>query len=73
MTLIINYLKSTTLLDDNTIEAQKFKHRASHYVIIDDVLYKRSYTMSYLICISLEEAIYVMLGVHEGVCGNHTA
>ena len=42
-------------------------------MLINDVLYKRSYTLPYLRCLAPEEAMCVMIEVHEGVCGNHTA
>ena len=71
MAPIIRYLKEGWLLEDKT-EARKIQIRATHFVIIDDVLYRRGYLLPYLRCASSEEADYVLCEVHEGTYGNHT-
>lgn len=53
-------------------EAHKLKRRATHYLLQDDVLYKRDFSSSLLRCTGGKEANYVLLEIHEGVCGNHT-
>ena len=69
-TTLIAYLRSG-ILPDGKDAARKLKVRASRFVIIRDVLYKRGFSRPYLRCLSHEEADYVMREVHEGICGNH--
>ena len=69
-TPLIAYLKSGILLDGKDV-ARKLKVRASRFVLIKDVLYKRGFSRPYLRCLSNEEADYVMREVHERICRNH--
>ena len=46
--------------------------RATRFVLIDDVLYRRGYSLPYLRCLSSEEADYVLCEIHARICGNHT-
>ncbi|KAK3027489.1 hypothetical protein RJ639_040290 [Escallonia herrerae] len=43
----------------------------ARYTIVDDVLYKRSFTLPYLRCFTPTEATYALREVHEGICGQH--
>ena len=70
-TPLIAYLQSGTLLDGKDA-ARKLKVRASRFVLIRDVLYKRGFSRLYLKCLSHNEADYVMREVHEGICENHS-
>ena len=70
MTPIVRYLKGGWLLEDKT-EARKIQIRAARFVIIDDVLYRRGYSLPYLRCAHLEEANYMLREKHKGICGNH--
>ena len=70
MVPIISYLKEGWLPDDH-VSARKLKIRASCFILIGDILYKRSFTHPYLRCLALDEANYVMIEVHKGICGNH--
>ena len=70
MTPIVRYLKEGWLLEDK-IEARKIQIRAAYFIIINNVLYRRGYSLSYLRCANLEEADYVLHKIHEGICGNH--
>nr|POE57708.1 hypothetical protein CFP56_13968 [Quercus suber] len=70
-TPLMAYLKEGTL-PDNKDAARKLKVRASRFMIINDVLYKRGFSRPYLRCLGHEEADYVMREVHEGICGNHS-
>ena len=70
MTPIVHYLKEEWLTEDKT-EARKIQIRAAYFVIIDDVLYRRGYSLPYLRCANLEEADYVLHKIHERICGNH--
>lgn len=65
-------LKDQTLPEDKE-EAQKLRCRAAYYVLQDEVLYKRGFSMPLLRCTGGDEANYVLREVHEGICGNHTA
>jgi len=42
------------------------------FILMKDVLYKRSFSHPYLRCLSLEEVDYVMREVHKGIFGNHS-
>ena len=71
MILIIRYLKEGWLPEDKA-EARKIQIRVARFVIIDDLLYKRGYSLPYLRCTNSEEADYVLREIHEKVCENHT-
>ena len=47
------------------------QNRVARFIIIDDVLYRRGYSLPYLRCASAKEADYMLHEIHEGVCGNH--
>ena len=70
MTPIVCYLKEGWL-SENKKEARKIQIRVAHFVIIDDALYKRGYSLPYLRYASLEEADYVFREIRLGICGNH--
>ena len=46
--------------------------QATHFILIGGHLYKRSITGPYLRCLDHLEALYVLVELHEGVCGNHS-
>lgn len=52
-------------------ENRKLRIRVTHFVLIDDLLYKRSFSMPYLRCLTLTKAKYTMKKVYEGICNNH--
>ena len=68
---LITYLRSGTLPYGKDA-ARKLKVKASRFVLIKDVLYKRGFSQPYLRCLSHDEADYVMREVHEGICGNYS-
>ena len=70
-TTIASYLKGGVLLDEKEA-VRKLKVRATRFVLIKDVLYKRGFSRPYLRCLGNEEANYVMREVHEGICRNHS-
>ena len=41
------------------------------FIILNDVLYKRGFSMSHLKCVDNEEAKYIQEEIHEGICGDH--
>ncbi|CAK9165889.1 unnamed protein product [Ilex paraguariensis] len=71
MTQIRAYLQEGVQPDD-PLEARKLRIRASKFAILQDTLYKRGYSLSWLRCLSPEEAHYALREIHEGICGNHS-
>ncbi|XP_075665321.1 uncharacterized protein LOC142634980 [Castanea sativa] len=71
MTPIAAYLKDGKL-PDNKETTRKLKVKASRFVIIKNIIYKRGFSRPYLRCLAFEESDYVMREVHEGICGNHS-
>ena len=67
---IIMYIKDGKLPTDPS-EARKVKVRSSKFTILNDELYNKGFSQSYLKCLDPEEAAYVLKEIHEGVCGNH--
>ena len=67
MTPIVQYLKEGWLPEDKA-ETRKMQIRVTCFVIIDDVLYKRGYSLPYIRCASSEETDYMLREIHEGIC-----
>lgn len=59
-------------MPDNKKEAYKIRRRSAHFMLVDNVLYKRGFSAPLLRCVGEEEANYVLREIHEGVCGNHS-
>ena len=55
MTPIMSFLQDGHL-PQNTEEAEKIKKRAAKFTILNDALYNRGFSMSYLKCVDKEEA-----------------
>ena len=70
-TPVISYLMNG-MLSDRMDAARKLKVKASQFVLIKDVLYKRDFSHPYLRCLVPEEAEYVIREVHEEIYGNHS-
>lgn len=68
---IIRFLRNGEL-PKNKEEARKVKTQASRYLFIGDTLYKRSFTLPLLRCLSKKEADYVFREIHKGICGTHS-
>ena len=68
---IISYIRDEVLPSDK-LQARKIRAQASRYIIIDGVLYRRGYTLLFLQCLDEDDADYILMEVHEGVCGNHS-
>lgn len=68
---IRDYLELNTLPEDK-LEAKRVKFRASSYVILNGIMYKRGHTLSLLRCATEEEAVYIIREIHEEICGNHS-
>ena len=70
-TTIASYLKDGILPNEKEA-ARKLKVRATRFVLIKDVLYKRGFSRPYLRCLGNEEVDCVMREVHERICENHS-
>jgi ribonuclease HI len=71
MTPIIRYLEDETLPTD-TVEARKLKVKATRFILMQGILYRRGFSLPYLCCLNKLKTEYVMREVHEGICGNHS-
>ncbi|XP_074314746.1 uncharacterized protein LOC141649982 [Silene latifolia] len=65
-----DWLQNDTLPADKK-EVRSFKMRASRFVLIDGVLFRKSHAGPYLRCLDKEEAQAVLHAIHSGECGNH--
>ena len=72
MTPIVSFLQDGHL-PQNTEEAKKIKKRAAKFMILNDALYKRGFSMPYLKCVDEEEAKYILEEIHRGICGDHVS
>ena len=70
MTPIVSFLQDGHLPQD-VDEARKKRKRATRFTILNDVLYKRGFSMPYLKCVDDDEAKYILEEIHEGICGDH--
>lgn len=68
---IIKYLKNGEFPEDKE-KTKKVKIWSSRYLLLNDTLYKRSFTLPLLRCLLEEEADYVLQEIHEGICGSHS-
>ena len=59
MTPIVIYLKDGRLPEDKD-KAKKLRIKATKYVLIDKVLYKKGFFQPYLRCLALDESNYVL-------------
>ncbi|XP_021812768.1 uncharacterized protein LOC110755796 [Prunus avium] len=71
MSPIYIYLTNGTLPKDKS-QARKLRYRSARYIVINDILYKRGYTTSYMKCVTEEQGKYVLREIHSGVCGDHS-
>ena len=70
MTPIVSFLQDRHLPQDSE-EAKKIKKRVAKFMILNDTLYKKGFSMPYLKCVDEEEAKYILEEIHEGICGDH--
>ncbi|XP_074265133.1 uncharacterized protein LOC141587557 [Silene latifolia] len=66
----LNWLRDGTLPEDRK-EAQSFRIKASRYIMIDNILFRKSLAGPCLRCLGKEEAEMVLKDVHSGECENH--
>ncbi|XP_022875567.1 uncharacterized protein LOC111394008 [Olea europaea var. sylvestris] len=71
MQQIIAYLKDQVLPTDK-YEAYKLRRRSTHFLFVDDVLYKGSFYSLLIRCVGGDDATYILKEIHKGVCGNHS-
>ena len=70
ITPLVFYLRDGMLLDRKDATT-KLKVRASRFVLIKEVPYKRGFSRPYLRCLGLKELDYVIREIHERICRNH--
>ena len=70
MDIILSYIRDSQLPSDPQ-EAKKVRVRAAKFIVMNGELYKRGFSLPYLKSLALEEAMYVLREIHEGVYGNH--
>ncbi|XP_021853697.2 uncharacterized protein [Spinacia oleracea] len=63
--------KATAILPENPEEAKKIKKDGPWYIIYMGRLYKRSFSLPLLRCLSAYESEKLIEEIHEGSCGNH--
>ncbi|XP_073129098.1 uncharacterized protein [Henckelia pumila] len=58
-------------LPNDPKKAYRLKQRSLRFVMVEGVLYKRSFSGPLLKCLGPKEAHYILKEIHEGCCGNH--
>ncbi|GAU50523.1 hypothetical protein TSUD_177730 [Trifolium subterraneum] len=71
MSPVYNFLKSNILPADAK-EATKIRKRACSYVLLDDKLYRRGFSIPLLKCVEETRIEFILQEIHEGVNGQHT-
>ena len=72
MTPILSFLQDRRLPSD-VEEARKVRKRVARFTILNNILYKRGFSIPYLKCINKEEARYILEEIHEGICRDHAS
>ncbi|GAU41591.1 hypothetical protein TSUD_272000 [Trifolium subterraneum] len=70
MALVYNFLKSNILPADAK-EAAKIRKRACSYILIDDKLYRRGFSIPLLKCVEEMRVEFILQEIHEGINGQH--
>ncbi|GAU23378.1 hypothetical protein TSUD_334260 [Trifolium subterraneum] len=70
MSPVYNFLKSGTLPVDAK-EATKIRKRACSYVLLDDKLYRRGFSIPLLKCVEETRVEFILQEIHEGINGQH--
>ncbi|XP_075515460.1 uncharacterized protein LOC142550107 [Primulina tabacum] len=70
MTPLIKFIVNNELPKDRA-QAQKTKRQAHRFVLLNNMLYMRSFQGSLLKCLSEKEVDYVLREIHEGCCAEH--
>ena len=59
------------MLPTDPMSARKLRKQANWYVIYQNELYKKSFSLPLLKCATATEALKIMEQIHERICGNH--
>ena len=51
--------------------SQEVRKKAARFTILNDILYKRGFSIPYLKCVDEEEVKYILKEIHKGVCEDH--
>ncbi|GAU34548.1 hypothetical protein TSUD_219320 [Trifolium subterraneum] len=70
MAPVYNFLKLNTLPADAK-EATKIRKRACSYVLLDDKLYRRGFSIPLLKCVEETHVEFILQEIHEGINGQH--
>ena len=70
MTPILSFLQDGWLPQDAE-QARKVRKKAFGFMILNDTLYKRGFSMPYLKCVDEKEAKYILEEIHKGICRDH--
>ncbi|CAL8993374.1 unnamed protein product [Prunus brigantina] len=65
------YLTNGTLPTDRT-EAKTERRRSARYLLLQGILYRRSYSLPLLRCVAPQQGDYILREIHEGACGDHS-
>ncbi|CAL2270944.1 unnamed protein product [Prunus armeniaca] len=65
------HLTDDTLLTDKT-KAKAVRRRSARYLLLQGVLYQRSYSLPLLRCVTPQQGDYILREIHEGACGDHS-
>ena len=71
MDRIVDYLKNCKEPRDKS-QAKKLRIKVARYTLLDEVLYKKSFSRPLLRCVTREESEAVLKSIHSRVCGNHS-
>lgn len=70
MNFLIRYLIDAELsLDKN--EVRRLKNRVTRCTLYDGLLYQMGQSLPLLHCVYEEEAVKILMEIHEGICRNH--
>ncbi|XP_073154213.1 uncharacterized protein [Henckelia pumila] len=67
---LLEYMEKGELPKDPK-KAYRLKQRSLRFVMVEGVLYKKSFSGPLLKCLGPKEAHYVLKKIHEECCGNH--
>ncbi|CAL8992338.1 unnamed protein product [Prunus brigantina] len=65
------YLSNGTLPTDRT-EAKAVRRRSARYLLLQGILYRRSYSLPLLRCVAPQQGDYILREIHEGACSDHS-
>ena len=65
--------KRDGILPVDEASARRIRRTQAWYSELNGQLYKRSFSHPLLWCLGPEEALTVLVEVHEGICGEHIA